>query len=74
MTFVAETTEFPRSSNLAGASFDPETDTLTIEFRSGARYDYFNVPASTYRALQGAVSAGEYFARHIRGRFAYEEV
>lgn len=74
MTFVAETTEFPGSSNIASASFDPETDTLTVEFRSGDSYNYFNVPAAVYRAFQSAGSAGEFHARQIRNRFAYEQV
>lgn len=73
MTTVAETTEFPGSSNLASATYDPEVENLTIEFQSGRTYTYFNVPAAIYRGLQTASSAGEYFARHVRNRFAYEE-
>lgn len=73
MTTVAETTNFPGSSNLASASYDPEVENLVIEFNSGLTYTYFNVPPSIYRGLQTAGSAGEYFARQIRGRFAYEQ-
>ena len=74
MTTVAETTEFPGSSNLSSASYDPDTDTLTIEFQSGSSYQYLNVPPSIYRGLQSAPSAGSYFYRQIKGRFAYEQV
>lgn len=72
MSAVAETTEFPGSSNLESASFDPETDTLKIVFRSGETYEYFNVPPSVYRGLQSATSAGSYFHRAIRQRYAYD--
>lgn len=70
---VAETTEFPGSSNLASATYDPDSETLTVEFRSGRSYDYFNVQPSTYRSLTLAGSAGEFFARHIRNRHSYQE-
>lgn len=73
MTVVAETTQFPGSSNLASASYDPDVENLTIEFLSGERYTYFNVPPATYRGLQTAPSAGQYFYRQIRSRFAYEQ-
>lgn len=73
MSVVAETTDFPGSSNLSSASYDPEVENLTVTFNSGRAYTYFNVPASVYRNLQTARSAGEFFARHIRSRYAYEE-
>lgn len=73
MTVVAETTQFPGSSNLESATYDPEAEVLTITFQSGATYEYLNVPPSVYRGLQGAGSAGEYFSRQIRGRYQYEQ-
>lgn len=66
-----ETTNL-KSSNLASATFDPETDTLTISFHDGRAYDYFNVPQQVYRSLTLASSAGEYFQRQIKGRFGYD--
>ena len=72
MSVVAETTNFPGSSNLASASYDPEVENLVIEFQSGQSYLYMNVPASVYRGLQTAPSAGAYFARWIKNRYSYE--
>lgn len=72
MTFVAETFVFKGSSNLAEASYDPDTETLRIEFQDGSEYDYFNVPNRTYTSLTLAGSAGEYFHRNIKGRFSYQ--
>ena len=74
MTATVETTDFPGSSNLASATYDPEAEVLTVEFRSGAQYEYMNVPASTYRSLGLAGSAGEFFARNIRSRYAYNKL
>lgn len=61
------------SSNLAAAGYDAEAQTLTIEFHNGETYDYFNVPQGVYAGLMGAGSAGQYFARQIKGRFSYEQ-
>lgn len=71
---MTEVTVTPRSSNIESFSYDKDTETLSITFKSGATYDYFNVPPSAHRSFQSAGSYGEHFARHIRGRYAYEEV
>ena len=69
-----ETFEFPGSSNLAGGSYDPETRALTIEFQSGSSYRYQGVPPDVVSALKSAASAGSFFYRAIRNRYAYEAV
>lgn len=70
---MASTAWRPRSSHIAQCDFDDSTDTLSIEFADGRTYDYMNVSASLARQFQGANSAGEFFNRHIKGRFAYTE-
>jgi len=69
---VQETTQTPASSNIESFSFDPDTDTLTVAFRNGEEYDYLNVPAATYRAMQAAPSAGSFLHRQVKGRYAYD--
>ncbi len=66
-----ETVEFPGSSNLARATYDPSTENLDVEFLSGDVYTYFNVPQEKYRRL--GVGGGSYFYREIRSRYAYEK-
>lgn len=63
----------PASSTIEQVDFDGDTDTLTITFNGGRLYDYFNVPRSVVAAMQAAGSAGQFFARQIKGRYAYEE-
>lgn len=70
---VAETTLTPGSSNIASFAYDPEVENLTVEFRSGETYVYFNVPASVYRGMQSASSVGAYFHRQVRQRYSYEQ-
>jgi lysyl-tRNA synthetase class 2 len=74
VSIVAETHLTPASSNIESFSFDPETDTLTVNFRSGDSYEYYNVPASVYRGFQSASSAGQFHSRAIKGRYAYEQI
>ena len=61
------------STNIQQAEYDSDTDTLTITFMgNGESYDYFNVPASVFRGMTQAVSAGSYFHRFIKNRYSYD--
>lgn len=67
---AVETFDFPGSSNLLGGSYDDATEELTIEFVSGETYAYRNVPQGIVAGLRSSGSAGQYFHRQIRNRFA----
>lgn len=67
-----ERVTFAASSHVAGAEFDPATDTLTLTFTDGDSYDYFNVPPATFRALCSSASQGAFFYRSIKNRFAFD--
>ena len=43
-----------RSSSIHSVGYDPATQVLEIEFRSGGIYQYFGVPAEVYQALMKA--------------------
>lgn len=60
-----------QSTTLASASYDQQQSLLQLEFRNGAIYQYFQVPANRYRDLLNADSKGSYFNRCIRDRFSY---
>lgn len=61
------------SSNIASIGYDTDTETLTVDFHDGNSYDYFKVPQSVYAAFKVASSAGSFFARQVKGRYAYEQ-
>lgn len=63
-----------RSTSLRAAGYHSQGSLLELEFRNGAIYQYFGVPAQTYRELLSAESKGGYFNHHIRNRFAYTQV
>lgn len=62
------------SSDLKSVGYDEETQTLEIEFRSGAIYEYYNVPQNIYDGLMSASSYGKYFNQNIRDNYQYSKV
>lgn len=62
------------SSNVAAFRYDRDTDTLQVDFQDGSTYEYLNVSPATHRGFQASLSKGEFFARHIKGRYSYEKV
>lgn len=62
------------STSLASAYYKPDEEVLTITFRNGGTYRYFQVPNRTYHSLLRAPSKGGFFTRRIRGRFHFEKV
>jgi hypothetical protein len=59
------------STVIRSASYDADNRKLLIEFQSGRRYTYQNVPAETYAALKSSFSKGEFFNTHIRDHFSF---
>ena len=62
------------STTLATLAYDAPQRQLELEFRNGAVYRYSDVPEGTYQELRLADSKGQYFNRHIRGRFPTRSV
>jgi hypothetical protein len=60
-----------RSSNLRAVDYNPLTLTLTIQFRGGRVYEYYNVPQNIFDGLLAASSKGKYHHRHIKERYRY---
>jgi hypothetical protein len=54
------------SSNLISVGYEPETQTLEIEFKSGAVYQYSGVPPEEFASFMNADSKGSYFHARIK--------
>jgi len=52
----------------------PDSRELTVEFVSGRRYVYSEVPAEDVEAFRAAFSKGSHFNRHIREHFSCREL
>jgi hypothetical protein len=61
--------EFPASSVIQAADYDPEGRTLDVTFTNGRRNTYFSVPDWEFYSLVTAASAVEYF-QHSHSRSA----
>lgn len=57
-----------QSSNIAAIGHDPINLTLTVEFKSGARYLYQNVPTDLFDQMVKADSIGSAFHNLIKSR------
>lgn len=55
-------------------TYASEFSELTIEFVSGRRYVYSDVPAEVPESMRAAFSKGSYFNRHIRDNYPCREL
>ena len=62
------------SSAIRDHAYDAQTRRLAVEFVSGRRYVYFDVPPDEIDALRSSGSLGRYFNRRIRDRYRFREL
>ena len=62
------------SSNIASIGYDADTDTLEVEFLSGAIYQYYNIPQNMYDQLVQAGSKGRFLNTYIKNAYPYSRV
>ena len=63
-----------RSSNICSVGYEPETQTLELEFHGGGIYQYSSVPEAVYKGLMRAASKGSYFHDYIKDRYSFRQV
>lgn len=51
--------------------YDADASRLDVEFVTGRRYSYHDVPAAVVEEMRAAFSKGSYFNREIRDRFRF---
>lgn len=64
----------PDSSNVAGFDFNSDERVLIVEFKSGARYNYYDVPEAVFERMKVATSKGQFLAQNIKGHYRYARV
>ena len=62
------------STSLTAITYQDPCAVLELEFRSGAVYHYFGIPAQTFEEWMRAESKGRYFNSRIRNCVAYAKV
>ena len=66
--------EYVASSNIVSVGYDPTSETLEVEFQSGAVYQYYNVNQIIYDEFMSAPSKGKFLAYQIKNAFPYSRV
>lgn len=76
LLLILENFEYQKviSSNVDIVGYDPETSILSLEFKDGGVYNYFDVPINVFRNLKRAASKGKFCHRRIYPFYDYEKV
>lgn len=62
------------SSNISSIGYDTATETLEVEFLSGAVYQYYNVNQNMYDRLMQESSKGRFLNTYIKNAYPYTRV
>ena len=62
------------SSNLKSASYDTESEVLSITFKNGSIYEYYNFPWVIFTKFRMSESQGKFFSGQINGKYTYKKI
>jgi uncharacterized protein len=62
------------SSVVRSWNYDYDLETLTVRFKSGAVYEYYDVPEGLYHEFVHADSLGEFLNSEIKGVYPYSRI
>lgn len=65
------------SSNINAIGFDPHKDdetlgVLSVRFKSGAEFQYFDVPAEKFDNFLDAESKGKFYIANVKGAYDHQ--
>jgi hypothetical protein len=63
--------ETSESTTIARFGYDSSSQTLTVEFKNGGTYQYFDVPETVFEQMMAASSKGQFLAQTIKGAYRY---
>ena len=61
------------SSNIVSIGYEPTTETLEVEFKSGV-YQYYNVPELIYQQMMASESKGKFLIVYIKPVYPYSRI
>jgi hypothetical protein len=62
------------SSTIASIGYDEQSQTLEVEFLSGAIYQYYNVGQALFDQLMQSSSKGQFLHAQIKNAYPYSRV
>lgn len=60
------------SSNIVAVGYDPESQSVYVQFLNGTTYRYKGVPEHEFDNLRTASSVGSYLNRNFKNVYPYE--
>lgn len=63
-----------KSSNLKGASYNTETETLSVTFNNGAIYEYYKFPWEKFAKFRISESQGKFLNSDINGKYEFKKI
>ena len=71
--------EFPATRSMPSSVIEkyfymPDSQRLRIVYRSGAVYDYLNVPEATFLRFKQFTSKGTFLNKYIKPNFKFEKI
>ncbi len=63
-----------KSSQVQSFGYDAATKTLQLAFNSGGIYQYHDVPAETFAAMQSCESVGKFLGAEIKNKFKFTRI
>ena len=64
----------PESSNIARFTYDSQSQIMTVEFKTGGTYNYYDIAQPIFEQMKSAPSKGQFLAQQIKGHFRYARV
>lgn len=62
------------STQISETAWDKDSGTLSVTFKTGATYEYFNVPEGVWADMLTAESVGKYLNAVVKGNYEFEKV
>ena len=68
LTVAPTRTSNPGRPRTLAAGYDGQTDTLTVVFREGAQYEYYDVSSAEWQQFKRSASPGRFINRRFPGK------
>lgn len=62
------------SSTISRMAYDETRKVLSVEFKNGSRYEYYDLPINVFQQMKAAASKGQFLSANIKGRYRYARV
>lgn len=60
-----------KSSNILKTEYDTQNYEMVVEFKTGGKYKYSNVPHNIYTQFRMSDSQGKFFSKNIAKKYSY---